>query len=73
LQAAKDSFQLHFGKLNVTKGELMRIKRGDKDFPIPVSLIYWQLVIAKSLAMELMYQCIPTAMLMLLLLIQLGR
>jgi acyl-homoserine-lactone acylase len=35
LQAAKDSFQLHFGKLNVTKGELMRIKRGDKDFPDP--------------------------------------
>jgi acyl-homoserine-lactone acylase len=35
IQAAKDSFQLHFGKLNVTKGELMRIKRGDKDFPDP--------------------------------------
>jgi acyl-homoserine-lactone acylase len=35
LQAAKDSFQLHFGKLNVTKGELMRIKRGGKDFPDP--------------------------------------
>ncbi|MEZ5003845.1 MAG: penicillin acylase family protein [Chitinophagales bacterium] len=35
LRKTKENFMANFGKLDVTKGELMRVRRADKDFPDP--------------------------------------